>query len=76
MWRLTLNFFLTRFSILYPYWPLKFLCLNSEIIQIIIFIFNDMLRGRSLHIQNTPGTTSVSILCSYWQIQAEMDLIG
>jgi hypothetical protein len=41
------NFFLTRSLILY--WSLKFLCLSSELIQIIIYILNT-LRGCSMRI--------------------------
>jgi hypothetical protein len=30
----------------------------------------------SMRIQNTPGTISARLLCSYWLIQGEVDLIG
>jgi hypothetical protein len=29
-----------------------------------------------MRIQNTPGATSARILCSYWLIQEEVNLIG
>ncbi len=70
MWRLILHFFLTRTLILYS--SLKFLCLGSKIIQIIIFILNT-LRGCSMRIQNTPRVTQHE---SYWLVQGEAYLIG
>ncbi len=70
MWRLILKFFLTRSLILYS--SMKFLCLGSKNIQIIIFILNS-LRGCSMHIQNTPRATQRE---SYWLIQGEANLIG
>jgi hypothetical protein len=70
MWRLILIFFITRSLILYS--SLKFLCLGSKNIQIIIFILNT-LRGCSMRIQNTPRATQQE---SYWLIQGEANLIG
>jgi hypothetical protein len=57
MWRLILTNFFTRSLNLYS--SLKFLCLGSKLIQIIIFIFN-MLRGCSMRIQNTQEQFSVN----------------
>ncbi len=51
---------------------MKFLCLGSKIIQIIIFILN-ALRGCSMRIQNTPRATQRE---SYWLMQGEANLIG
>jgi hypothetical protein len=70
MWRLILNFFLTRSLILYS--SLKFLCISSKNIQIIILILNT-LRGCSVRIQNTPRATRRE---SYWLIQGEANFIG
>jgi hypothetical protein len=62
MWRLIVKFFQTRSLILY--WSLKFLCLGSKVIQIIIFILNTLRGGSmriqicSMRIQNTLGATS------------------
>jgi hypothetical protein len=70
MWRLILNFFLTCSLILYL--SLKFFCLGSKNIQIIIFILNT-LRGCSMHIQNTPRATQREY---YWLILGEANLIG
>ncbi len=57
---------------------MKFLCLDSEIIQIIIFIFNDMLRGplsaHSKHSRSNISINSLFLLAnssrdgSYWLI--------
>ncbi len=51
---------------------LKFLCLDSKLIQIIIFIFNT-LRECSMRIQNNPR---VSQRESYWLTQREANPIG
>jgi hypothetical protein len=51
---------------------LKFLCLGSKIIQIIIFILNT-LRGCSMRIQNTLSGTQLE---SYWLLEGEANLIG
>jgi hypothetical protein len=57
MWLLILKNLLIRFLILYP--SLKFLCLGSKLIQIIIFILN-MLRRCSMRIQNTREQLSMN----------------
>ncbi len=57
MWRLILKFFFTHSFISYS--SLKFLCLGSKLIQIIIFILST-LRGCSMRIQNTREKLSVN----------------
>jgi hypothetical protein len=65
-----IKFFLNRSLILHA--SLKFLCLGSKNIQIVIFILNT-LRGCSMRIQNTPRASQQE---SDWLIQGEVNLIG